>query len=345
MVLAAMELKRALRSKRGVGRPSKAQPFRSFVLDLLLKEPHSKSLEIVRRARLAGYDGGKSALYAVIATVRPRKSRPLGIQDKIPGEVVRHGFGQAEVRYLDGRTGSVNFVVSRLEYSRWVAVSMVPDQGLETLVRALIRHYAAAGGVPFLAAFDRAKPIASRTDVEGQVIEWDPAFAYAMVQIGVGVEVRARRGADRGPGTNLANWIKQTFLRDRAFANELDLERQLGEWLNGLNATTLPEAGDATPLARLAEERQRFRPLRVSSETLALRFPVVVGPRATVLFEGQAYAMSPEAIGLSGVLHLYPDRVVVVAGRHEAAHERHPGVETQRSLGGSGADARASLLS
>jgi hypothetical protein len=341
-----MDIKRALGTKRGVGRPSKAQPFRSFVLDLLLKEPNTKSLEIVRRARLAGYDGGKSALYAVIATVRPRKSRPLGVQDKIPGEVVRHGFGQADVRYLDGRTGTVNFLVSRLEYSRWVTVSIVPDQGLETLVRALVGHYQAAGGVPFLAAFDRAKPIASRTDSEGQVLEWDPAFAYAMVQIGVGVEVRARRGADRGPGTNLSNWIKQSFLRDRTFSNEIDLERQLGEWLQIVNATTAPEAGDATPLARLAEERQRLRPLRLTPEKLALRYPVIVGPRATVLFEGQSYAMSPEAIGLSGVLHLFPDRVVVVAGRHEVTHERQPAVAVQRSMGlPAGADARAALLS
>ena len=67
-----MELKGALGTKRGVGRPSKAQPFRSFVLDLLLKEPNTKSLEIVRRARMAGYDGGKSALYALVSRLRLR---------------------------------------------------------------------------------------------------------------------------------------------------------------------------------------------------------------------------------------------------------------------------------
>ena len=331
---------------RGVGRPSKAQPFRAFVLDVLLKEPHLKSLEIVRRAKLAGYEGGKSALYAVIAAVRPRKSRPLGHQDKIPGEVVRHGFGQAEIRFLDGRVAEVNFLVTRLEYSRWTAVSVVPDQGLETLVRALVRHYQAAWGVPFLATFDRSKPIAPRTDADGQVLEWDSAFAYAMVQLGIGVEVRARRGAERGAGTNLANWIKQSFLQERVFADEEELKRQLGDWVNAVNATTTPEAGDQTPLARLAEERQRLRPLRLTAETLALRFPVVVGPRATVLFEGRSYAMPPDSIGLCGVLHLYPDKVVVVAGRHEATHERHPTVPMPRSLQVSssvGAEVRPSL--
>src|SRR5215467_13353826 len=78
---AGMESQLGGAPRRGVGRPSKAQPFRSFVVDLLLADPRIKSLEIVRRAKLAGYEGGKSALYAVIASLRPRRSRPLGHQD------------------------------------------------------------------------------------------------------------------------------------------------------------------------------------------------------------------------------------------------------------------------
>lgn len=344
--LVVMESKRGPRSKRGVGRPSKAQPFRAFVLDLLLKEPQMKSLDVVRRAKLAGYEGGKSALYAVIATVRPRKSRPLGHQDKIPGEVMRHGVGQAEVRFQDGRTVTVNFLVSRLEYSRWTAVSFIADQTVETLLRTLIGHLKEAGGVPFLSAFDRTKSIAPRTDADGQVIEWDSAFAYAMVELGVGVEIRAKRGAERGPGTNLANWVKQVFLRERGFTSESDLNRQLTEWLADWNGTPSLEDAGRTPLARLAEERQRFRPLRISPESLALRFPVVVGPRATVLFEGQAYAMPADAIGLCGVLHLYPGKVVVVAGRHEATHPRHPVPSPHRALmRGNGSVSQSPLLS
>jgi hypothetical protein len=325
-----MESMRGPRSKRGVGRPSKAQPFRAFVLDLLLKEPNLKSLDVVKRARLAGYEGGKSALYAVIATVRPRKSRPLGHQEKIPGEVIRHGVGQADVRFQDGQLTTVNFLVSRLEYSRWTGVSVIPDQGIETLLRTLVGHLQLAGGVPFLSAFDRTKPIAPRTDQDGQVLEWDSAFAYAMVEIGVGVEIRARRGAERGPGTNLANWVKQAFFRERQFNNEHDLERQLGDWTAVWNSASCPEAGNRTPLDRLAEERQRFRPLRVSPQGLALRFPVVVGQRSTVLFEGQSYAMPAESAGLCGVLHLYPNKVVVVAGRHEATPPPHLAVPSHR---------------
>src|SRR6185503_2214449 len=201
-------------------------------------------------------------------------SRTLGHQDRIPGEIVRHGLGQVDVRFTDGQSAAISFLSTRLEYSRYTAVSLVPDQSVETLVRTLVRHYSLVGGVPMLAAFDRSKPIATRTDPEGQVLEWDPAFAYAAVQIGLGVEVRARRGADRGAGTNLGNWVKNAFFKERTFASEQDLARQLDEWVAKLNGSTSSEngsqLGNQTASVLLAEERQRLRPLKVSAETLAL---------------------------------------------------------------------------
>ncbi len=54
----------------GRGRPSKVDPFRNRVTAVLAGEPELPSLEIVRRLQLAGYDGQKSALYALIASLR-----------------------------------------------------------------------------------------------------------------------------------------------------------------------------------------------------------------------------------------------------------------------------------
>jgi hypothetical protein len=49
------------RERRGVGRPAKAEPVRSFVAALLTREPELLSVEILRRARQQhAYDGGKT---------------------------------------------------------------------------------------------------------------------------------------------------------------------------------------------------------------------------------------------------------------------------------------------
>jgi hypothetical protein len=75
------------------------------------------------------------------------------------------------------------------------------------------------------------------------------------------------------------------------------------------------------PAVRLAEEeRPRLRPLKVRPEELALRYPVVVSPTATVSHEGHLYSMPPEAIGIPATLYLHRGRVRIVAGRHEAVH-------------------------
>ena len=112
---------------------------------------------------------------------------------------MRHGFGQVDFVFRDGTERSLTFFVSRLEYSRWMMASLVPDQSVETCVRTMVTHYAAMGGVPLLAAFDRARPLGIRTDSEGQVLEWDLAFAYAALSWG-SASRSARGGAPIGAG-------------------------------------------------------------------------------------------------------------------------------------------------
>ena len=53
----------AERDKRRIGRPSKAEPFRSFLVGELIAQPDVLAVELLRRAKNKGYSGGKSALY------------------------------------------------------------------------------------------------------------------------------------------------------------------------------------------------------------------------------------------------------------------------------------------
>ena len=63
------------RKEHRIGRPSKVEAFRPLVQELVEEvdeEKHSplKSVEILRRARLEEYEGGKSALYELIVELR-----------------------------------------------------------------------------------------------------------------------------------------------------------------------------------------------------------------------------------------------------------------------------------
>jgi transposase len=313
----------AERAQRHIGRPSIVDDFRKSVLGILNEKADLPSREILRRVRAAGYRGGKTALYGLVASLRPKLVKPLVRFEGLPGEFSQHDFGQYAVEFVDGSARRVHFFASRLKYSRSIRVSLVQDEAVESLVRALAEHLQSWGGRPLLCVFDRPKTIALKWQKNGEVTEWNSVFAYAALEMGLGVELcwpyQARQ---KGSVENLVGYVKSSFFKVRSFHDEEDLQQQLVEWHREVNQELPCRATGIIPAVRLAEEALRLRPLKVRPEDLALRIPVYVGPTGTVLHDGHAYSMPPEAISMPATLYLYADRVRIVAGRWEAVHPR-----------------------
>jgi transposase len=284
----------AERARRGIGRPSKAEPFRSLLVGELAVQPDVLAVELLRRAKLKGYDGAKSALYALIKELRPERPRPVVRFEGLAGEFSQHDFGHVDVRFLDGRKERVHFFASRLKYSRWVQVSLAENEQVEALVRAMVEHFAAWGGLPLLAVFDRPKTIALKWTKEGTVTEWNPTFGAVMLDLGLGVELCWPRSPEqKGAVENLVGWVKGSFFKQRRFVDDEDLLRQLAEWHDEVNTKRPSRATRVIPAVRLSDEQPRLRPLRIKPDELALRIPVHVGPTGYVVHDTHPYSMDP----------------------------------------------------
>jgi transposase len=313
----------ALRRSRHVGRPSKAAPFADRVRGWLVEDAELPTQELLRRAKEAGYGGNKTAFYALVAGLRPPRAAPVVRFEGLPGEFSQHDFGEVDVRFVSGRQKRVRFFASRLKYSRFVAVTLVEDQRVETLVRCLARDFVAFGGLPLLAVFDRPKTIVKKGGKGRAVEEWNATFAQAIVDIGVGVEMCApRSGNQKGAVERLVGWVKGSFFKPRKFLDEADLRAQLESWLVEVNTKTPSRATGVIPETRRQEELVRLRPIKVFPERLALRLPIFVGPTAEVMFEGMPYSMHPDATLIAGTLFLYETRLRIVAGRFTVEHRR-----------------------
>jgi len=314
---------KAARKEHGVGRPSKLADWLPTIAKWVAAEPDLMTLELLRRAKEDGYDGSKSPFYAAVQRIRPKSPRPMVRFEGVAGEFTQHDFGSVEVRYLDGTKERVRFFASRLKWSRHVEVSLVPNEQVEALVRSLVDHFYAIGGVPLLAVFDRPKTVALKWKKDGTVTEWNSTFIQVMAELRVGVEVCwPYRANQKGSVENLVGWVKGSFFKQRRFIDRRDLEQQLAQWLREVNEERPSRATGVIPAERLAEERARLRPLRVGPDELMLRYPVQVGPTGMVVLDARSYSMPPEAIGLSGTLFLGREDVRVIAGRWSAAHER-----------------------
>src|ERR1700730_14560691 len=282
------------REKRRIGRPSKVENFRNFIGDILEEKPDLPSLEILRRVREVGFRGGKTTLYALVASLRPKGIKPLVRFEGLPGEFSQHDFGQVDGEFRQGSSCRIRFFASRLKYSRYIRVSVVKDETVESLVRNLAEHLHSWGGAPLVCVFDRPKTVALKWQRNGEVTEWNPVFAYATLEMGIGVELCwPHRPQEKGTVENLVGVVKSSLFKVRRFQDKEDLQQQLLEWHQEVNHERPCRATGVIPAVRLAEETVRLRPLKVGPGQLGLRIPVYVGPTGTVLHEGHTYSMPP----------------------------------------------------
>jgi transposase len=137
----------------------------------------------------------------------------------------------ADVRLLDGRKQRIHFAAYRLKFSRWVRVVIVPDERIESLVRALLLAFEHSGGVPLRVVFDNPKTVVLGRDENGRP-RWNATLAQVAIDYGFTIELCTPRSPEqKGSVENLVGWVKKTFFRARPFADlEHDLPRQLLEW-------------------------------------------------------------------------------------------------------------------
>jgi transposase len=294
------------RSRR-IGRPGEVEVFQADVQGILEAEPSLPTVEVLSRLRGLGYTGGKSAVYALVRSVRPKPSQAPEIRfEGVPGEFSQHDFGSVNVTYADGSREKIHFFASRLKYSRWTHVITVPDERVEPLIRALLKAFESFGGVPLRAVFDNPKTIVTgRTQ---GFIDWNPTFAHVPVDYGFGIELCwPRRANQKGSVENLVGWVKGSFFKVRRFHDRADLEPQLVAWLEEVNLRRPSRATNQIPADRMPAERERLSSLAIPAAEYPLRIAVTVRTTGFVEYERIRYSMPPATIGIPGTLFLYPE--------------------------------------
>jgi len=145
------------------------------------------------------------------ASLRPASSTLVIRFEGLPGEFSQHDFGQVDVRYIEGKQERIHFFASRLKFSRWAEVSVVPDQRVESLVRSLIDHltgFVGSAGV----GVRSTKTIALKWGKDGTVTEWNTTFSSVTLDLGLGVELCwPHRPNQKRSIENLVGWVKGSF--------------------------------------------------------------------------------------------------------------------------------------
>lgn len=162
-----------------VGRPRIAVSFQEVAQRILSEEGGLPTVEILRRLREEGYVGGKNPVYQMVRQLRPFRPSPMVRFEGLAGEFCQNDFGSVRVRYDSGLEEILHFFASRLKWSRWVHVEMVPNEQEEALVRALLNAFLSFGGVPLCCVFDNPKRVVIAR--QGDHIQWNATFGQVFL--------------------------------------------------------------------------------------------------------------------------------------------------------------------
>ena len=259
-VRAALRAKAPPRYERTAAQPSKLDPFKGEIEELLRKDPRLPAPRIMELIAASGYEGGKTILCDHLREVRPRFAPPRTYQRTSyrPGEILQFDLMEprAKVPVGHGQSRRAWVLTAALGYSRASAGALIFSRQIPDLIWGMSRCIAQLGALPETVVWDREGAIHAGA---GRPTEAFLAFCGALP-----VDWRileARDPESKGVLERLHRFMRTNFEPARSFRSpdhfQSSARRLDGQGQRARARGTLRER----PVDRLAAERRAMRPL------------------------------------------------------------------------------------
>jgi transposase len=305
-------------------RPSKLDPFRAKIHELLGDDAAIPSQVIRERITELGFAGGKTIVDDYVRELRPVFCPPRTFQRTHyePGELVQFDLWEPSQPIAVGRgqTRRGYVVTSCSGYSRAGAGSLIFSRAAPDVLWGMARCLQRLGALPGKVVWDREGAIHRGGGLPTE------EFAAFCGQLGVGwVILDAGDCQAKGMLERLHGFIERSFEPARSFANELDYQLQLDVWFRDRANARTHRTLRAVPAERLAAERRRMRPLPAAMPDLDRRWVMRVPVQPYLRFDSNDYSLDPRLAGRRVEVCVSQRELVAVAldtGELAARHRR-----------------------
>lgn len=305
-------------------RPSKLNPFKAQIHELLRADGQIPAQVIRERITAAGYEGGKTILDDYVRELRPLFSAPRTFQRTHyePGELVQFDLWEPSAPIPVGH-GQVRrgWVVSCCSgYSRAGAGALVFSKQFSDIAWGMSRCLAALGALPRKLVWDREAAIHRGTGLPTD------DFAAFCGALGLGwVILDAGDCQAKGMLERLHDFIERSFEPVRPFAGPQDFQHQLDRWFSERANARLHRGIRAVPAVRLAAERDRMRALPAALPDCDRRWVIRVPAQPYLRFDTNDYSLDPRLAGRRVEIRVSQSELSATAldsGESAARHRR-----------------------
>lgn len=273
---------------------SKLDRFTDWICEQLRVDPTIPARRLREMATDLGYEGGKTIFDDYVREVRPRFEVRRTFQRTIyrPGELVQCDLWEPRepVPVGHGQTRRGWVVTAEVCWSRVIAGALIFSKEAPDILWGVGRCLERIGGLPEKLVWDREGAVAPAGRPTDE-------FASFCGQLGVGwVILDAGDAQAKGALERSHRFMRSNFLPGRRFANPADFQLQLDGWCERVNQR-VHRTIRAVPAERLAEERERMRPLPAALPQTDRRFVVRVPQQPFVRVDRNDYSLDPRFAG------------------------------------------------
>jgi transposase len=326
--LARNTIRAALRSDgppgfRAPERPSKLDPFKDEIHQLLRDDPGLPGVRVREMIEPLGFDGGKTIVDDYLREVRLLFVKTRTHQRTIyrPGEICQWDLWETSrpVPVGHGQTRRAWVVIACLGYSRVGAGALIFSKEAPDVIWGMGRCLWSLGALAKLMVWDRegclhaggGRPTDAYAGFCGQLLlDW--YFCEAKDPQAKGVVER------------LQGYLETNFEPGRCFANHLDFQLQLDAWFEKANSRA-HRTLKARPVDRLAEEHGVMRALPEKPPDVDRRWVLRVTPDPYLRFDANDYSLDPDLVGRRVEIHVTQREITASAldtGEVACSHER-----------------------
>jgi len=321
----------AYRPRRTPRRASKLDPYKPQILRWLESYAYT-GVQVLRRLREDGYDGGSTILNDYIAKIRPRKQKAYLTLSFAPGECAQVDWGQYGSVPVGSTQRRLSFFVMVLCYSRMMYVEFTVSQSMEHFLACHQNAFNAFGAVPESVMVDNLKSAVIRRLI-GQAPVFNPRyldmanhFGFKIKACGVG------KGNEKGRVENAVGYIKKSFLGGLDISDFSAVNPAAREWLDTVANVRVHGATREKPVERFKVEKPAMQPLPAQPYDVAVTRPTRATNRFRVVLDTNRYSVPAEYAGQRLMLKAYPERICIyhntnLIAQHPRRYERNQDFE------------------
>ena len=294
-------------------RPSKLDPYKAYIQQRIHDYPLSAA-RIYREIQEMGFNGKYTIVKDYIREIRPPTRVPAVFRyETEPGVQAQVDWGECGHLDVDGRRRKLYCFSMILGYSRMRYAVFTLSTDTSTLIQCHLNAFEYFGGYTEEILYDNIKTVILKRALRASDHQWNPKFEDFFSHHGFIPRLcKPYCPQTKGKIENTIGYVKRDFLLGGTFSSLDDMNRQLLQWCNRVNAEPHGTTHEI-PVERLQQENLKpligIPPYRLRQEERRK-----ISREAYISYLGNRYSVPYRFAGGEAILEIQRDQMTVRVG-------------------------------